>query len=85
MQKDTVVHNIHTVTLDATRSNKVVSLRGIREVSVDGRELALGGYLDIGIIDTMKDLLVNFVGGRWSFPPRASSTRRARAAPPTPP
>ena len=24
--------------------------------------LGLGGYLDIGIMDTMKDLLVNFVG-----------------------
>ena len=22
----------------------------------------MGGYLDIGIIDTMKDLLVNFIG-----------------------
>ena len=30
----------------------------------NGKELAVieGGYLDIGIIDTMKDLLVNFIG-----------------------
>ena len=30
----------------------------------EGNELAIieGGYLDIGIIDTMKDLLVNFIG-----------------------
>ena len=27
-----------------------------------GRALGMGGYLDIGLIDTMKDLLVNFVG-----------------------
>ena len=24
--------------------------------------LGLGGYLDVGIIDTMKDLFVNFIG-----------------------
>ena len=62
MQKDTVIHNIYTVTLDATRSNKVVTVPGIRDVAVNGESLGLGGYLDIGIIDTMKDLLVNFVG-----------------------
>lgn len=26
------------------------------------RELGLGGYLDIGLIDTMEDLFVNFIG-----------------------
>lgn len=25
-------------------------------------ETNLGGYLDIGIVDTMKDLIVNFIG-----------------------
>ena len=29
---------------------------------INGENLGLGGYLDIGLIDTMKDLLVNFVG-----------------------
>jgi len=62
MQKDTVIHNIYTVTLDATRSNTVVTVPEIRDVAVNGESLGLGGYLDIGIIDTMKDLLVNFVG-----------------------
>ena len=33
-------------------------------VHSDGTQqaLGLGGYLDIGIIDTMKDLFVNFIG-----------------------
>ena len=26
------------------------------------KEITIDGYLDIGIIDTMKDLLVNFIG-----------------------
>lgn len=34
----------------------------IRDVSVNGIGLGLGGYLDIGLIDTMKDLIVNFIG-----------------------
>ena len=29
---------------------------------VNGQELGLGGYLDIGLIDTMNDLIVNFIG-----------------------
>ena len=62
MQKDTVVNVIHTVALDVTRTNKVVTVPNITEVVVNGQELGLGGYLDIGIIDTMKDLFVNFIG-----------------------
>jgi len=62
MQKDTVIHAIHTVALDPTLSNKVVSINGIQDVVVNGESLGLGGYLDIGLIDTMKDLFVNFIG-----------------------
>ena len=62
MQKDTIIHNLYTVTLDATRSNKVVAVKGIQDVVINGERLGLGGYLDIGIIDTMKDLFVNFIG-----------------------
>jgi len=62
MQKDTIIHNIYTVTLDPTRSNRVIAMPNIQEVTVNGKELGLGGYLDIGIIDTMKDLFVNFIG-----------------------
>ena len=35
---------------------------GIQEVLINGEDLGLGGYLDIGLIDTMKDLFVNFIG-----------------------
>ena len=62
MQKDTVIHTIRSVALDPTHSNKVVTVHGIREVLVNGSDLGVGGYLDIGLIDTMKDLLVNFLG-----------------------
>lgn len=62
MQKDTVLSAIYTVALDTTRSNKVVAVEGIREVLVNGESLGLGGYLDIGLVDTMKDLFVNFLG-----------------------
>ena len=62
MQKDTIIHAIHTVTLDPTLSNKVVTIPDIQDVIINGESLGLGGYLDIGIIDTMKDLFVNFIG-----------------------
>ena len=67
MQKDTIVRQINTVELDETRTNKVVKIKNIDDVIIvhsDGTEesLGLGGYLDIGIIDTMKDLFVNFIG-----------------------
>ena len=62
MQRDTVINAIYSASLDATRSNKVVAVPGIREVLVNGESLGLGGYLDIGLIDTMKDLFVNFIG-----------------------
>lgn len=62
MQKDTIIHVIHTVALDATRTNRVVTVPNITDVVINGESLGLGGYLDIGIIDTMKDLFVNFIG-----------------------
>lgn len=62
MQRDTVVNAIYSASLDVTRSNKVVSIRDIQDVLIHGESLGLGGYLDIGLIDTMKDLIVNFIG-----------------------
>lgn len=67
MQKDTVVNSIGSVMLDPTGGNHPVSIKHITDVIVvtaDGAQqsLGLGGYLDIGIIDTMKDLFVNFIG-----------------------
>lgn len=62
MQKDTILHTIATVELDPTLSNKAVIIGDITEMSLNGEPLGLGGYLDIGLYDTMEDLFVNFIG-----------------------
>ena len=62
MQKDTVIHTISSVALDPSMSNRPVVIQGITDAAVNGQSLGLGGYLDIGLIDTMKDLFVNFIG-----------------------
>lgn len=67
MQKDTVVTAVNSVALHPEGKNKVVSLMQIKDAVVvyaDGtkQSLALGGYLDIGLLDTMKDLFVNLIG-----------------------
>lgn len=67
MQKDSIVHTIGTILLDPAGGNHPVVLRNITDVIVvqsDGTQtaLGLGGYLDIGLLDTMEDLFVNFIG-----------------------
>ena len=67
MQKDTVVNSISSVMLDPSGRNNRVLIENIVDtivVTADGQQisLGLGGYLDVGILDTMKDLFVNFVG-----------------------
>lgn len=62
MQKDTILNAIYSVALDPTRTNTVVGVTGITDTAVNGQSLGLGGYLDIGLLDTMKDLFVNFIG-----------------------
>lgn len=67
MQKDTILHTISTVNLDPNHGTTAVVVDGIQDVILvlaDGtqRSLGLGGYLDIGIVDTMVDLFVNFIG-----------------------
>lgn len=67
MQKDTIVNSIGTILLDPTGGNHPVVLQDITDVIIvqaDGTQtaLGLGGYLDIGLMDTMEDLFVNFIG-----------------------
>lgn len=67
MQKDRIINAIHTVMLDTSNTNTVVTIPDIQDVILvqsDGTQvpLGLGGYLDVGILDTMKDLFVNFIG-----------------------
>lgn len=67
MQKDTVVSAIGSIMLDASGGNHPVVIKNITDVIIvqaDGTQtaLGLGGYLDIGLLDTMEDLFVNFIG-----------------------
>ena len=69
MQKDRIVQSISTVVLEPEGKNKPVKVDNINKTVIysliDGQQVETaidGGYLDIGIIDTMKDLLVNFIG-----------------------
>ena len=66
MQKDEYINEIHTVTLDLENDNNVVSINGVDYTILydkNGKEIAkIDNYLDIGLNDTMEDLIVNFVG-----------------------
>lgn len=67
MQKDTVVSAIGSIILDAPGGNHPVVIKNITDIIIvqaDGTRtaLGLGGYLDIGLLDTMEDLFVNFIG-----------------------
>ena len=65
MQKDTFIQGFGTVSLPNEAGQKVTQVRDIVTTVVttaDGRVIAIEGYLDIGLFDTVKDLFVNFVG-----------------------
>lgn len=65
MQKDTFVSIINSVSIPNDLGQKVTHIRDITTVTVmteSGEPVTLMGYLDIGLIDTIKDLFVNFVG-----------------------
>ena len=62
MQKDTVMTGISSTLLDPSGSQHPQRIDRIESVEVNGQELGVGGYLDIGLRDTMGDLFVNFVG-----------------------
>jgi hypothetical protein len=66
MQKDFIVQTVNSVTLDPQNSGEVIHVKDIVETVIttsSGETTTInGGYLDIGILDTMKDLLVNLIG-----------------------
>ena len=66
MQKDFIVDHFQSVTLDPNHSQEVIHVTDITGTVIQtasGETFHIdGGYLDIGILDTMKDLLVNFIG-----------------------
>ena len=60
MQKDTIINSFSSVLFDTTNSNIAVPSGIIEETLINGRSVK--GYIDIGLIDTMADLFVNFIG-----------------------
>ena len=67
MQKDVVLQSISSVALHPDGRNIPVVFENISDMALifgDGTQqvLHIGGYLDMGLQDTMKDLLVNLVG-----------------------
>lgn len=66
-QKDTYVSTISSVNFDKSKNGKPVVIKDVSKTILydkKGSELAVieAGYLDIGLNDTMGDLLVNFIG-----------------------
>ena len=65
MQKDKIVTTVSSVWLNPEGKNKAVVINDINKTviySSSGETVIEGGYLDLGLNDTMKDLIVNFVG-----------------------
>ncbi len=66
MQKDTIAQTIGTVKLNASPKEGPMKISGIEKTVMylkNGQTVTVeGGYLDIGLIDTMKDLFVNLIG-----------------------
>ncbi len=61
MQKDFVVTGVVSTLLGEDTHNPLV-IENIKSTIVNGQDLGIAGYLDIGLYDTMKDLFVNFIG-----------------------
>lgn len=66
MQKDRIVREISSVMLNKDNENVPIKIKDIEKTEIyskDGTVTTIeNGYLDIGLIDTMKDLFVNFIG-----------------------
>lgn len=65
MQKDKVITSIQSTLLDPDNKNKAIVINNIKstEIITDDEVIVIeGGYLDVGLNDTMDDLLVNFIG-----------------------
>lgn len=66
MQKDFILRAFTSVTLDPDGVGNKVRVADITRTVIQtasGRDYVIeGGYLDVGLLDTMKDLFVNFIG-----------------------
>lgn len=69
MQKDAILTTVSSTLLNKEGKNQEEVIRNIKETTISGTynggESVItidGGFLDIGLNDTMKDLIVNFIG-----------------------
>ena len=60
-QDDYIIHSITSHML-SPEMGEVGRITDIQQVTLNGNPLNLGGYLDIGLIDTMMDLLLESLG-----------------------
>ena len=60
MLKDTIITEIHSIPIDQLGNLK--SITNIQTTIINGELINISGYLDIGLIDTLNDLIVNFIG-----------------------
>lgn len=68
-QKDTQITTISSTYLNESGENKSIIIKDIEYTKIYSKdkegnliETTIGGYLDIGLNDTMEDLMVNFLG-----------------------
>lgn len=66
MQKDTLLSGFNSVYLNEAGENRTVKVRDVEKTEItteDGEVYEIdGGYLDVGLYDTMEDLFVNLIG-----------------------
>ncbi len=67
MQKDRIITKISSVKINPNGVNEPIIINDIDKTIIysknpDKETVIEGGYLELGVIDTMKDLFVNFIG-----------------------
>ena len=66
MQKDRIVTEISSVLINKNNANIPIKVKNIEKTEIYSKDGTItiieNGYLDIGLIDTIKDLFVNFLG-----------------------
>lgn len=61
MQNDTVITSVNSYKLGDS-PDSIVRIDNITEVCIDGTPIEVGGYIDIGVIDTMMDMILESLG-----------------------
>ena len=69
MQKDAVINIVSSINLNSHLTNTPIIVENIQKTTIDGtidgvatQMVINGGYLDMGLVDTMADLTVNCIG-----------------------